>query len=237
MNGKTIAYLVAANLAVLLVLALVYPHLMIAPGNLIEAHRALETDCFACHQPFIGSTPGKCTQCHKPADIGLITTKGVPIAGEQKLVAFHQDLIEQDCVACHSDHRGVQAFRPIGQFSHDLLRTRLRDQCTGCHLRPGDGLHRDILGECGQCHSQDRWTPATLDHDRFFRFDQDHSTACATCHMSDDYSRYTCYGCHEHSRSGIREEHLEEGIRDFENCVECHRSGDAEDGEHGRDDD
>ncbi len=59
MNGKTIAYLVAANLAVLLVLALVYPHLMIAPGNLIEAHRALETDCFACHQPFIGSTPGQ----------------------------------------------------------------------------------------------------------------------------------------------------------------------------------
>jgi hypothetical protein len=55
--------------------------------------------------------------------------------------------------------------------------------------------------------------------------------------MSDDYSRYTCYGCHEHSRSGIREEHLEEGIRDFEDCVECHRSGDAEDGEHGRDDD
>jgi ferredoxin-NADP reductase len=29
----------------------------------------------------------------------------------------------------------------------------------------------------------------------------------------------------------------EEGIRDFEDCVECHRSGDAEDGEEGGDDD
>ena len=41
-------------------------------------------------------------------------------------------------------------------------------------------------------------------------------------------ANYTCYGCHEHSRSKIREEHLEEGIRDYENCVECHRSGDED---------
>ena len=39
---------------------------------------------------------------------------------------------------------------------------------------------------------------------------------------------YTCYGCHEHSRSKIREEHVEEGIRDYENCVEGHRSGDED---------
>ncbi|WP_295400467.1 hypothetical protein [uncultured Thiocystis sp.] len=34
-----------------------------------------------------------------------------------------------------------------------------------------------------------------------------------------------------HSRSGIRAEHVEEGIYDYENCVECHRGGDAEEGE------
>ena len=52
-----------------------------------------------------------------------------------------------------------------------------------------------------------------------------------TCHIDNDYSNYTCYGCHEHSRSKIREEHVEEGIYDYENCVECHRSGDEDEAE------
>jgi hypothetical protein len=47
--------------------------------------------------------------------------------------------------------------------------------------------------------------------------------------VRDDYSRYTCYGCHEHSPEKIRREHIEEGIRDFKNCVECHRSADEHD--------
>lgn len=50
--------------------------------------------------------------------------------------------------------------------------------------------------------------------------------------MNNDYSSYTCYGCHEHSRSKIREEHVEEGIYDYENCVECHRSGDEDEAEY-----
>ena len=49
-----------------------------------------------------------------------------------------------------------------------------------------------------------------------------------TCHTGNDYSRYTCYGCHEHTPAKIRSEHQEEGIRDFENCVECHRSADKD---------
>ncbi|MDH3713273.1 MAG: hypothetical protein OET44_05415 [Gammaproteobacteria bacterium] len=51
------------------------------------------------------------------------------------------------------------------------------------------------------------------------------------CHIDGDYSSYTCYGCHEHSRSEIREKHAEEGIYDCDNCVECHRSGDEEEAE------
>lgn len=46
---------------------------------------------------------------------------------------------------------------------------------------------------------------------------------CETCHKNNDYSLYTCYGCHEHSQAKIRAEHVEEGIQNFENCVECHR--------------
>ena len=90
----------------------------------------LTTDCFACHTPFIGSTPDKCIACHKVAEIGIKTTKGLAIDKEKKNVAFHQKLTEDDCVACHSDHKGVQAFRPIGQFSHKLLEPGLRSSAT-----------------------------------------------------------------------------------------------------------
>ena len=52
---------------------------------------------------------------------------------------------------------------------------------------------------------------------------------CATCHIRNDYSAYTCYGCHEHSAEKIRREHVKEGIRDYRNCVECHRNADEHD--------
>ena len=70
--------------------------------------------------------------------------------------------------------------------------------------------------------------PTTFEHEKYFRFDRDHNTECVTCHINNDYANYTCYGCHEHSRSKIREEHVEveEGIRDYENCTECYRSED-----------
>ena len=209
MNRKTVIAIILVNLAALLVLAIVSPHLMVSPGKLMDAHLELTTDCFACHTPFRGSSPEKCVICHRVDEIGLLTTKGMPIGREKKNVSFHQKLIEQDCIACHSDHKGVQAFRPIGQFSHELLDPSLGQQCDGCHIGPGDALHQKIRGNCAQCHTQNGWTPATFDHDQYFRFDRDHTTDCVTCHVDDNYGQYTCYGCHEHSRSKIREEHVD----------------------------
>jgi len=52
---------------------------------------------------------------------------------------------------------------------------------------------------------------------------------CVKCHLNHDYGKYTCYGCHEHSPSEIREKHLEEGIEDYEKCTECHRNADEDD--------
>lgn len=228
MKNKTTLIIVAANLTVLVLLAIFYPQLMISPGKPIDAHAEIATDCFACHTPFIGSRPAKCIACHKVDEIGLKTTRGEPIATEKKNVAFHQKLLEEDCVACHSDHKGVKAFRPISQFSHRLLEPSLQQQCDSCHSNPGDALHRKIKGNCTQCHTEEAWKPATFEHDDYFRFDRHHDTQCATCHVDSNYASYTCYGCHEHSRSKIREEHFEEGIREYESCVECHRSGDED---------
>ena len=47
--------------------------------------------------------------------------------------------------------------------------------------------------------------------------------------MGNDYSRYTCYGCHEHTPANIRREHIEEGIRKFDDCFACHRNADEHD--------
>lgn len=232
MKNRALFLIVAANLAVLVLLAVFAPHLMISPGKLIDAHEELAEDCFACHTPFLGSRPAKCIACHKVAEIGIKTTKGLSIAGEKKNVAFHQELIEDNCVACHSDHKGVQAFRPIGEFSHHLVRIEVQERCNGCHRNPSDALHQKTKGSCGQCHTIERWMPATFNHDEYFRFDKHHTTECRTCHVDDDYGSYTCYGCHEHSRSKIREEHVEEGIYDYEICVECHRSGDEDEAEY-----
>lgn len=232
MKNRAALLVVLGNLIVLVLLTIFMPHLMIRPGKLIDAHAELATDCFACHTPFFGSRPEKCIACHKVDEIGLKTTKGLSIAGEKKNVAFHQKLTQQDCVACHSDHRGVQAFRPIGRFSHELLEREVNRQCDGCHANPGDALHQKIQGNCSHCHSQEAWTPATFEHEEYFRFDRHHTTDCQTCHVGNDYTTYTCYGCHEHSRSEIREEHVEEGIYDYENCVECHRSGDEDEAEY-----
>lgn len=231
MIKKPLSLFIAASLVILLVLAFIYPLQLIAPGRIIDGHKEFEDDCFACHTPLLGSTASKCIECHAVDDIGIVTTSGQPVTSESKNVAFHQKLLEEDCVACHSDHSGVMAFRPINLFSHELLETAVSEQCDSCHENPGDKLHRKIEGNCSQCHTTEAWQPATFEHDEYFELDRDHDTDCVTCHTDNNYSDYTCYGCHEHSRREVREEHREEGIRDFENCTECHRSADEDEAE------
>ena len=227
--SKTLKVVLAVNLVILAVMSFVYPHLMVGPGKLIPGHSELETDCFACHAPFFGTTAERCASCHKLEEIGKLTTLGKPIQKPLTSTPFHQKLLTQDCLACHSDHAGVKRLRSEGRFKHALLQADARKECQSCHKSPKDSLHQQITGNCSHCHTQDKWVPATFDHDKYFVLDSDHNVKCVTCHVRNDYSRYTCYGCHEHSPEGIRREHIEEGIRDFKNCVECHRSADEHD--------
>jgi hypothetical protein len=236
-KARWLFIVIAANLVVLIALAFVYPHLMVSPGALVRGHAELATDCFACHAPLRGASSARCIQCHAPSDIGLKTTKGAPLPVGARKARFHQDLIEQDCMACHSDHLGPKLTqRSRKPFSHALLRVTVQEQCSSCHQPPTDNLHRKLTGNCQQCHSQEAWKPATFDHQKSFVLDQDHDVACATCHKASDYSRYTCYGCHEHSLANVRAEHEKEGIADFDNCVECHRDPGVEPEKKGRSD-
>ena len=140
---------------------------MVAPGPLLPAHAELETDCFACHAPLRGAAPARCVACHALPDIGLRTTKGVPIAQAKVKASFHQKLIEQDCMACHSDHQGPQLVQVGGKgFSHALLQADVRETCETCHAAPANDLHRDLAVGCGQCHTGEAWQPATFEHAR-----------------------------------------------------------------------
>jgi len=225
MRGRVpwVLLVIGANLAALIALVFAYPHLMVSPGALLRGHAELATDCFACHAPWRGAASPRCIECHAAREIGLRTTQGVPLVQAGLKTAFHQELIEQDCIACHSDHEGSRQ-RSRKSFSHQLLREQSRSACEECHRAPADSVHRRISGNCKQCHEAQRWKPATFEHAKLFVLDRDHDVKCETCHTGNDYSRYTCYGCHEHRPDRVRDKHVKEGIRDFEDCVECHRS-------------
>ena len=231
MSRRWVLIIVALNLVGLVALAFIYPHLMVSPGPLIKAHTELATDCFACHVPLLGSSSDKCVGCHAKADIGLRTTKGQLLVHQPAKPAFHQALSGTNCMACHSDHaapRLTQSGRK--RFSHAMLGAEVQSKCESCHQKPADTLHRQISTNCLQCHSSVAWKPATFNHDKFFVLDKDHNATCETCHVKSDFTRFTCYGCHEHTQSKVEREHTKEGISNFSNCVECHRSAHGEPG-------
>jgi hypothetical protein len=229
MNRKRGLIAIAASLLVLAVLVFAYPQRMIAPGAVIPAHAGIAGDCFACHAPLRGASSARCATCHKPGEIGVLTTKGTAIRLGKPRPAFHQALTEQNCMACHSDHAGPKLTRrPAKAFAHHLLQPALQGKCESCHAAPVTPVHQSITAGCSQCHKVAGWKPTTFAHDRYFKLDGDHDAACTTCHVGGDFKRFTCYGCHEHQPEPIRVLHAEEGIRNIENCVGCHRSSKGE---------
>lgn len=234
MKRRWILLIIAANLMALTALVFVFPSLMVAPGPVVKAHNAIATECFACHVPLRGASAELCIRCHAVGDIGLRTSLGQPIAKTQNKVTFHQQLNETNCMACHTDHVGPRLVHQSRKtFSHALLQPATQQRCASCHKPPADTLHRQISGNCAQCHSPTRWKPAKFDHGKLFVLDGNHSASCVTCHTDNDYSKYTCYGCHEHQPDRIRSKHVEEGLRNFENCAACHRSANGESDEKG----
>lgn len=225
MMRRVLFGVVILALSIVVLLAFVAPQPMLGPGRLSSAHAALATDCFACHQPLRGADPARCLHCHALADIGLRTTRGVPIAPPGIRASFHQSLADRDCMHCHGEHLGAQPAAARKPFVHAMLRADLRDRCSSCHAPPRDAIHVDPLAPCGRCHTSAAWTPATFEHARFFALDPPHDARCATCHVNRDFRRYSCYGCHEHTPERVRRQHLEEGIRNVDDCAHCHRSG------------
>ena len=234
MKNKALLSGLILALAAVVGLAILRPQFMVSPGKLSKAHAALEEKCFVCHQPFSGAASEKCLFCHKIAKDGRIATKSTAPRDVARRTPFHHALTNGECVACHSDHEGMKAYRRIIAFSHEALQPSVREACGSCHEKPSDSIHQGIAGQCRDCHVQDKWKPAKFDHSKFFELDSRHDVPCAICHADRDFGKYTCFGCHEHSRDAMAAIHRRKGMRNFENCVACHRSS-REEGERNDD--
>lgn len=157
----------------------------------------------------LGHSGLECSDCHGAFTFQVLDTRCFSCHQEDDP---HQNLFGENCETCHNtsgwdnvafDHAG-----PYAEF------------CTACHL--DDSPINHYTGQCSFCHNTSGWLPAFFDH----IFPINHGgtqNSCSLCHISSDYSTYTCYGCHEHSQAEIINEH--EGISNLANCVRCHPDG------------
>jgi hypothetical protein len=186
-------------------------------------------DCRDCHvESIYRGTPQACISCHRGDDA-------------------HEGQFGHDCAACHNaegwdevtfDH-SLAAFALTGaHLDVDCLQCHIGGSfrgtpaaCADCHDEPF--YHVGLLGiACADCHTTAAWEPARFDRAHSFPVNHGEGSpgACKTCHPS-QLAGYTCYGCHEHDPAEIGEEHRDEGITDFQDCVRCHPTGQDEGGE------
>lgn len=211
-----------------------FPHQQV--GFSLVHHRQRANDqlftCADCHPtPDYRFDQTLCKNCHADIDAAFMA---------QHLADFGPD-----CLACHDGSGAMTAFDHNALFVLDGAHANLEcidchvnhqfkdigSDCLTCHAEPE--VHRGQFGaDCIACHTTTAWSPALLlEH----AFPLDHGSRteseCQVCHPA-NYVTYTCYGCHEHDPARVQREHQEEGIRDFENCIECHptgREGEAKD--------
>ena len=222
-------YLAYGFTAIMIFVLVINPYLMITPGKLTAGHESIQKNCSACHTNFKGAEFDKCVVCHKQSDIGIKLTSGkTNTTFTDSKILFHAQLTNNDCINCHTEHKGDYKNNVKSRFNHSYLDENTRGKCNSCHKKPNDELHKTFEENCSKCHTSNKWKPASLDHKKYFIFDKNHPSDCKNCHKESNSFKYTCYGCHEHSESKIRSEHIEEGINNYQNCVECHKTGNKE---------
>ena len=170
--------------------------------------RGTPMDCFSCHgqdDVHNGRFGTDCAACHNPSDWSDASfdhnLSDFPLTGA------HANL------TCESCHVG-------GQFQD------LSTACVACHAEPA--FHAGLFGtDCATCHNTTAWTPAEFNGPHRFPLKHGGGATCATCHPS-SFTAYTCYGCHEHNEAEVVERHLDKDIPNFQNCMECHPTGEKD---------
>lgn len=202
---------------------IVYPHVMIAPGNVYQAHTKIENNCLACHQPFSGTPNEKCISCHKVSEIGMKSNK----------VQFHQKVESQNCISCHSEHKGSNSKLALNQFDHILLPEKDRNSCVSCHSQPKNNLHNQVSNSCVSCHNTRSWTAiSSFNHDAI---NANSRKNCASCHQSPkdkihSISTTNCISCHSQDKwkpSTFNHAKYFQLDKDHNvSCTNCHKTND-----------
>ncbi|RMF31316.1 MAG: hypothetical protein D6759_10290 [Chloroflexi bacterium] len=204
----------------------------------------------ARHRQRADGQPFACADCHPSADYTFdqALCERCHADLDRAFTTQHVADFGRDCLSCHDGTGTMAGFDhatvfPLEGAHADLACTDchvnrqfkgLASDCVACHEEPD--IHRGQFGtDCAACHSTEAWTPARL---REHTFPLNHGSRtevkCQVCHPT-NYVTYTCYNCHEHDPARVERKHLEEGIRNFENCVECHPTGREEEGKRGDD--
>lgn len=213
----------------IVVLVVKFPHQMINPGPLQEAHAELDNSCNSCHAPFWGIPNANCITCHDPAEIGRDTNTAF-----QEQVLFHAELKDRSCVACHDDHKGRVPLVAINSFEHDMLGNIRTLKCTNCHAQPEDAMHTLVSTDCGTCHGTKSWASvATFDHAHIISSDKQN---CVKCHAAPEDALHvsvtttTCAKCHGTTAwSPATFDHDKYFVLDGDHnvrCSTCHTKGD-----------
>ncbi len=208
-KAKLFYYIIGVLLVLLLVLyGIQEPSKVYSPGHVNQKHTKLK--CLDCHTPFKDVQQESCqsASCH-PSPIG-----------KEKVAELHKKTEGQNCLQCHREHVGIQG-EISAKFDHKSFTDRMA--CADCHQVPVASQHPSSNRDCQLCHNVKAWKPATINHDTFFPLDRNHKVNCVTCHDKNSHNFYTCMNCHVHATPGIVAEHREENIRDFGDCLRCHR--------------
>jgi hypothetical protein len=167
-------------------------------------------DCYSCHAQ---------DDAHQAAygpDCGLChTAEGwTPAAFDHDLSAFKLEGKHADvtCEQCHtSGYKGT----PV--------------ECFACHAAPDFHAGLFIGQDCSACHTAAAWRPARYDGPHTFPMNHgEGNNVCADCHQP-NLTQWTCTTCHDQNE--ITQEHEEEGISNFTDCLRCHPTGEEDEGE------
>ncbi len=195
-------------------------------------------NCVSCHQKpadkLHDQLSSTCKSCHQTdgwkSDVvfnhNMLTDKENCVSCHLKPTDNLHKQVTNSCNSCHN----TEGWKSSVVFNHDMLVGADKNNCAACHAKPADSYHASLKDNCSKCHSTDKWVPSTFDHSAYFSLDGDHNASCNTCHKSNQYNVYTCYGCHEHTVNNILSEHREEGISNINDCVRCHKSGSDHEG-------
>ncbi|MFA9389572.1 MAG: hypothetical protein ACERKD_07180 [Prolixibacteraceae bacterium] len=196
--------------------------------------------CSDCHHGSISSASPECLSCHQTQYNGAPNhvSQGYPTS----------------CTMCHSTNNWLQTNFDHSQTNFPLTGAHASVDCSSCHSKGFTGTSTACISchqadyngttnpnhaaanfpsDCSSCHSVNRWTPATFNHDSqyFPIYSGKHRgewNSCTDCHTNvSNYAVFSCIDCHEHNKSSTDSEHR--GVKNYvyqsTACYSCHPTG------------